>query len=268
MAEQLMSTEPSTSNTSLLKRFGPLIVLAIVIAAIYFSGGLDYLTIENLAANRDKLKAYIDDNLLLSLAIYTGIYLVAVAASIPGGIFLTLTGGFLFGWLFGGLATVVGATLGATIIFLIAKTALGEPLAAKAGPKLNALREGFQEDALSYLFFLRLVPLFPFWLVNIAPGLLGVKLSTFMFATFFGIIPGTFAFSFAGVGLDSVLDAQQQAFNDCKANLAPGATDTCTFSLDPNSLVTKEIVFAIAALGIVALIPVVLKRFKKSASPV
>lgn len=253
-------SESGSGNS--IRRWLPVGVIILIGVLFYTLGGVEYLTIESLAKNRDALRSFINDNFLLSLSSYTLIYVAAVAVSIPGGVFLTLAGGFLFGWLAGGLATVVGATIGATIIFLVARTALGEALVAKAGPRLNALREGFQEDALSYLFFLRLVPLFPFWLVNIAPALLGVKLSTFIFATFFGIVPGTFAFSYAGVGLDSVIDAQQKSYTDCLQAQKTDEANSCEFTFDPNALVTAEIIFAIAALGIVALIPVLLKRLR------
>ena len=217
---------------------------------------------EHIAAHRDFLKASILSHKLSALLIYMGIYIAVVALSLPGGAVLTLTGGLLFGWLIGGGATIVAATIGATIIFLIAKTAFGEPLAASAGPTLNKLRDGFKEDALSYLLFLRLVPAFPFWLVNLAPGLLGVPLRTYVVGTFFGIIPGTMAFSFAGAGLDSVITAQKQSHRDCL--LAKGAQSSeCSFSIDPGALVTKELLLAFAALGVVALIPVVLKKFRK-----
>ena len=125
----------------------------------------------------------------------------------------------------------INATVGATIIFLIAKTSLGEPMAARAGPWLGKLRAGFQENALNYLLFLRLVPLFPFWLVNLAPGLLGVRLPTYLLGTFVGIIPGTFAFAFAGVGLDSVIEAQRAAYQACLAK--PPADGTGAWSFTP-----------------------------------
>ncbi|HSM20028.1 MAG TPA: VTT domain-containing protein, partial [Hyphomicrobiales bacterium] len=169
----------------------------------------------------------------------------------------TITGGFLFGWIAGGLAVIVASTLGASILFLIAKTALGEPLAERAGPWLGRLRKGFQEDALNYLLFLRLVPAFPFWLVHLAPALLGVPLSTFAIGTFLGIIPGTFTFAFLGAGLDSVIDAQIEANRECLA-----AGGDCTFRFDPGALVTKELLIAFAALGIIALIPVMIKKLR------
>ncbi|GBE44350.1 TVP38/TMEM64 family inner membrane protein YdjZ [bacterium BMS3Bbin10] len=256
---------PQSDKTTLVKRLLPLLVLAGVAALVISQGWHKYLTLEQIAANRDLLKGYIADNYLGALLAYMGIYIVVIALSLPGGVFLTLTGGFLFGWLVGGISTVIAATIGATIIFLIAKTSLGEPLAERAGPRLDKLRAGFQDSALNYLLFLRLVPLFPFWLVNLAPALLGVGLGTYIIGTFFGIIPGTFAFSYAGVGLDSVIEAQQQAFQDCLKGQTSGAKE-CEFSLDPGALVTSELLIAFAALGVVALIPVILKKFRKSAS--
>ena len=248
-----------------VKRLLPLAVLAGVAVLVISQGWHKYLTLQHIADNRDLLKGYIEQNYILSLLAYMGIYIVAIALSLPGGIFLTLTGGFLFGWLVGGLATVVAATIGATIIFLVAKTSFGEPLAARAGPLLGKLRDGFQESALNYLLFLRLVPLFPFWLVNLAPALLGVRLGTYVIGTFVGIIPGTFAFAFAGVGLDSVIEAQRAAYQTCLQNQTGGGAQSCQFTLDPGALVTKELLIAFAALGAVALIPVVLKKFRKTA---
>ena len=139
------------------------------------------------------------------------------------------------------------------------KTSLGETLAARAGPWLDKLRQGFQENAMSYLLFLRLVPLFPFWLVNLAPALLGVPLGTYVLGTFLGIIPGTFAFTFLGVGLDSIIDEQRASFDRCVQSGKPD----CEFTLDASALVTTELLIAFAALGLVALIPILLKKFKR-----
>lgn len=246
-----------------VKRYLPLAVLVAAAALVFSQGWHKYLTLEHIAANRDLLKGYIANNYVLALLSYMAIYIATVALSLPGGVFLTLLGGFLFGWLVGGSVTVVAATIGATIIFLIARTSFGETLAARAGPWLGKLRDGFQEDGLSYLLFLRLVPLFPFWLVNLAPALLGVRLPTYVAGTFAGIIPGTFAFSFAGVGLDSVIDAQRTAFENCKAANPQDKGEICQFTLDPSAIVTSELLIAFAALGGVALIPVVLKKFRK-----
>ena len=180
----------------------------------------------------------------------------------PGGALLTLLGGFLFGWLIGGTTTVFAATIGATILFLVAKTSLGEVLVKKAGPWLEKLSDGFKEDAANYLLFLRLVPVFPFWLINLAPALLGVNLRTFFFGTLIGIIPGTFAFSFLGAGLDSIIARQKQVFHECQ-QAAAKTGESCEFKLSVGDLVTTEMLTAFVVLGIVALIPVILKKLKQ-----
>ena len=115
---------------------------------------------------------------------------------------------------------MVGATIGATILFLVVNTSFGSTLAEKAGPFVAKLRDGFQENALSYLLFLRLVPAFPFFIVNLVPALLGVPLRTFVIGTGLGIIPGTIAYSLAGSGLGSVIEAQNATYKTCLAGQA------------------------------------------------
>jgi len=249
-----------------LKRLWPLLVLLGVGGFIFAMGWHRYLTLEHLAANRELLRSFIESNLLLSLAAFVALYAVTVALSLPGGAVLTIAGGFLFGWVLGGITSVVAATLGATVVFVIAKSALSDMLQARAGPWLSRFRDGFHEDAFSYLLFLRLVPVFPFWLVNLAPGLLGVSFTTYVATTFLGIIPGTFAFSLAGNGLDSVIAAQQAAHQSCLAKAGEGGQESCPQGLDPSALLTPELIAGLAALGIVALIPVAVKWFRRRAA--
>ncbi len=246
-----------------IKKFLPLIVLGGLMALVFSMGWHKYLSLSQIAEHREALNGFVQDNYLLAILAYMAVYIVAVALSVPGGALLTITGGFLFGWLVGGLTTVVGATIGATIVFLIAKTALGETLAAKAGPWMAKLSDGFKSDAMSYLLFLRLVPAFPFWLINLAPALLNVPLSTFVIATFVGIIPGTFAFAFLGAGLDSIIDKQRETQQACLDALPAGTAETeCAFSINLGSLLTPELLAAFVALGVVAIIPVVLKKIR------
>lgn len=241
----------------------PLAAILLAAATAWYSGLTGYLSLESIAHHRGMLMAEVAERYGVALAIYGFVYVAVVALSLPGGVFLTILGGFLFGWLVAGFATVFFATVGATLLFLIARTAVGETLAARAGPFIEKLRAGFQEDAISYLLFLRLVPVFPFWAVNLAPALLGMRLVPYSAATFVGIIPGTFAFAFAGAGLDSIIEAQERSYRDCLAQTVAGTSQNpCTFTLDPGSLLTREIITAFVALGIVALIPVVLKRIK------
>jgi len=253
----------SGGSGALLRRWGPLAAIVALMVLVFAMGWQRYLSFQVIGTNYDALKAFIGDNLVLAILIYMAVYVVVVALSLPGGLVMTVAGGLLFGWLLGSAATVVGATIGATLIFLIAKSSLGEALAAKAGPWLEKLRAGFKENAVSYLLFLRLVPIFPFWLVNLAPALLGVPLGTYVIATVVGIIPGTVAFSVAGAGLGSVLEAQSASHAACLAAHPQGGETACPYDIDTSALVTPELLAAFVLLGVVALIPVAYKKWSK-----
>lgn len=268
-----MSQEPETSRGSaaeagqpavkssrgLLRRWLPLIALAALMALAFSMGWHEYLSFKTVGLNYEAMRDFIGNNLIVALLLYGLTYIAVVALSLPGGLILTVSGGLLFGWAIGAPATIVSATIGATILFLIAKTSFGESLAERAGPWLAKLRSGFQENALSYLLFLRLVPAFPFFVVNLAPALLGVPLRTYVLGTFFGIMPGTLAYSVAGAGLGSVVEAQNASYNAC---LADNPASECPYSIDTSALVTKELLAAFVLLGIVALIPVFLSKWK------
>jgi uncharacterized membrane protein YdjX (TVP38/TMEM64 family) len=246
-----------------LKLLWPLLALLAAASLVLAMGWHRYLTLQELVLRRESLRAAIADHTLLALVAFMAIYAGTVALSLPGGAVLTLAGGFLFGWFWGGVASILAATAGAIIVFLVARSALGELLAARAGPWLGRLRQGFQEDAFNYLLFLRLVPIFPFWLVNLAPALLGVGLLTYVLATAIGIIPGSFAYSIAGKGLDSLIVAQQAAHQSCLAKMGPDAEKLCPFVLEPRALLTPGLIAGFVALGVVALIPIAVRRFKR-----
>jgi len=240
----------------------PLIPL---VAIVLFSGlvvGMGWhreLSLETLVRHRAAIDAFMAQHQVVAVAAFVGLYIAVVALSIPGATALTLSGGFLFGTVIGGLAAIVGATIGAICVFLIAKSAIGERLVRRAGPLVGRLTAGFRADAFNYLLFLRLVPLFPFWLVNLVPALAGVRLATFAAATAIGIVPATFAFAFAGAGLDSVIAAQEASHRAC---LAAGRPD-CHLQFDLAAALTPQLLAALVALGIVALIPVVVKRLRR-----
>lgn len=233
-------------------------MLVAVACLVYATGAYDYLSLAAIAEHRDNLQSFVVKHRLAAVTVYGLVYVGTVALSIPGAALLTVLGGFLFGWLAAGLLVVVAATAGATIVFLIARTSLGETLARRAGPLLNALAKGFRDDAFNYLLFLRLVPAFPFWLVNIAPALLGVPLATFVAATLVGIVPGTFAYAFLGSGLDSIIAEQTAVYEAC---VAAGRSD-CELTFEARALLTPELIVALVALGLVALIPVVVRRMR------
>ena len=251
----------SLSLKHALQRFWPLIAVAAAMALAFWLGGHDLLTLESIVARRDRFHGFLAEHSALAVLSYVLIYATAVTLSIPCGLVLTVAGGLLFGWLVGAIAAVVGATTGATIIFLIARTTVGGSLNERLGPWVGKLREGFRENALSYMLFLRLVPAFPFWLVNIAPALLGVPLTTYVIGTILGIIPATFAFASAGAGLDSVVMAAKKDYAVC---VALKGLDACKVQIHASSLLTKELLLAFVLLGLVALIPVGLKIWRKT----
>lgn len=240
-----------------VRRLLPLLVIVALIGIVYAMGWQRELSFETLVKHRAAIDDFVAHHRAAAVAAFIGIYVVAVALSLPAGAVLTTTAGFLFGTLVGGLAAMVGATVGATIIFLIAKTAVGEHLARRAGPLAAKFAEGFRADAFSYMLFLRLVP-FPFWLVNLAPALFGVRLRTFVSATVIEIIPATFSFAFFGAGLESAVSAQEVAYKEC---VATGGMN-CGVMLDPAVALTPELLAALAVLVIVGLIPILVKRMR------
>ncbi len=246
----------ATAVATHVKRWGPLIAIAVLMIVGFSQGWHEYFSLSSLIRNRDALAVFIAENVVLAVVAYMAVYAVVVALSFPGGSFLTIGGGFLFGWFIAGTATIFAATAGATAIFLAARTSFGEALRARAGPFLSQLAEGFRKDAAHYLLFLRLTPIFPFWLVNLAPALFHVPLRTYVVTTALGIIPGTYAYAIFGSGLDSVIAAQEAANPGC------AAAGTC--AIDTSAILTTELIVALVVLGLVALIPVVLKRLRRS----
>ncbi|TNE38558.1 MAG: TVP38/TMEM64 family protein [Alphaproteobacteria bacterium] len=228
-------------KASRVKRFLPLLVIVAALAAFFALGLDDYFSQSALQENHAALKAFAARWGLLAVALFIVIYAAAVSISFPGASLLTIFAGFMFGTLVGGTAVVIGATLGATIIFLIARTALGQSLREKAGSSLQKFEAGFKQGELSYMLILRLVPLFPFWLVNLAPAFLGVSTRNYVIATFIGIMPATYVFASAG-------DVGSKA-------IERGEDLTLTGLLsDP------KVLFLIGGLIVLALIPVIYKK--------
>jgi uncharacterized membrane protein YdjX (TVP38/TMEM64 family) len=245
-----------------LRRFVPVGVVVLAMAAIFATGLHRHVSLETLVRHRMAIDAFFAAHCVAAVAGFMAVYVVIVALSIPGASLLTMSGGILFGVAVGGAASVVASTTGATIVFLIARSACGEALARRAGPLANKIASGFCANAFSYLLFLRLVPAFPFFLVNLAPALVGVKPATFVAATVIGVVPATFAFAFLGSGLDSVLAAQGGVYRAC---LASGATD-CKLQFDLGMIVTPQLLAAFAALGVIALIPVAVTWWRSRAA--
>jgi uncharacterized membrane protein YdjX (TVP38/TMEM64 family) len=222
----------------LILRWLPLGLVVLTLLGLYAAGLQDYLSLDALRRYQGTLVGYVESDPVLASAIYVVVYVLIVAVSFPGSGIMTITGGFLFGAVLGTALASVASTIGATLIFLIARTSLGAFLAERAGPRTRKLREGFQEEGFSYLLFLRLVPLFPFWLVNLAAALFGMRLPTYFAATAVGVVPAAFVFAYFGHGLGDALDSDRLE-------------------------VPVGLLVALALLGVLALTPIAVRRLRR-----
>jgi uncharacterized membrane protein YdjX (TVP38/TMEM64 family) len=231
------------ANPTALRRWAPLALAAACLVAFFAAGGPQYISLDWLQQNREALTSFAANRPVMAVLLLIAIYAGLVAISFPGASLLTIFAGFMFGSVLGTAAVVVGATIGATAIFLMARSTFGAALARRAGSAVEKLRAGFSRDAASYLLILRLAPAFPFWLVNIAAGLLGAKLRTFFITTFFGIIPGTFVYASIGAGAGALLDAGQSI------SLA-------------GALLRKDVIVPIVGLIALSFLPMLIRRWQ------
>ena len=239
MAVQAHTT---AARSPVWRRVLPLAVLALAIVLVFATGLHRHLSFDALRQHRHVLQDFVAGHYGAAALIFVLVYTGAVALSIPGAIVLTVTGGFLFGSFAGTILVVIGATAGATLVYLAARTALGDALRARAGGLITKLEAGFRENALSYLLVLRLVPLFPFWLVNLAAALLRVPFRTYVLGTFLGIIPGGYVYATVGAGLGSVLDQGGE--------------------LSLRGALTPQVITALVGLALLSLVPVAYKKLK------
>lgn len=189
---------------TLLRRFGPLALIAILFVAAIASGLADHISLEELRARGSALQAFARERPLLCLGVYLAIYIGSVAISLPGALILSLSGGFLFGPIGGGFAAVSGATGGSTITYLVFRTAFGDMLRKKPTAFLTKLEAGFKSDAFNYLLTLRLIPAFPLLLVNVAAGVMNIRVGVFFLASVLGMIPSSFVYAGIGAGLGHI----------------------------------------------------------------
>ncbi len=225
-------------------QFLPLVIFVIGFG-LFFTFELDrFLTFDALRENYGHLTAFVYAQGSLSPLLYVLLYTLSVAFSIPGAVVLTIAGGLLFGQWLGAFYAVIGATLGSSFLFLVTRAVIGDMNRKNEGATIKKMQAGFQENALSYLLVLRLIPVFPFFLVNIAPALLGVSLPVYLIGTFFGIIPGSLVYAAVGSGLGSIFEKNEK------------------FSLQ--GIMTLEMMVALSGLIVLALLPVVYKKLKNS----
>lgn len=223
-------------------RLIPAVVLVAGLAAFFGLGLHHFATLEALREHHELLTDWVRGYGVMAGIYFAAIYALAVACSIPGATLLTIAGGILFGPYMATCYVVFGATLGATIVFLVARHALSDFLRARTGNAMAKMADGFNENPMSYMLILRLVPLFPFWLVNLVPAFLGVRLTTFVISTFVGVVPGTFVYALLGDGASAVLDAGGD--------------------LDLAIIFAPRFLAPLIGLGILAAIPVAYRRLK------
>ncbi len=228
-----ISNQARTGESNTGKVFIAVVVSVAIGAFFYFDLGT-FLSLTALKENRDSLLAFTDANFAAAVAIFIGTYILVAGLSLPGAVILTLAGGFVFG---AGLATLfinIGATTGATLAFLTARYVLRDAVEQRFGTRLGPFQEGFAKNAFSYLLTLRLIPLFPFFVVNLVSGLTRVSVGIYVAATAIGIIPGSFVYAYAGRQLGTI--------NSLKEIASP------------------NVIGAFVLLGLLALVPVVYKR--------
>lgn len=216
-------------------------LLAAAILAAHLSGLSDWLDLDAVKARRMELLTVVEGHPVPAALGFVALYALVVSLSLPVAVLATLLGGFLFGPLLGTVLAVAGATAGASVVFLIARSAVGDGLRRRAGPLYERVAAGMRANALEYLLFLRLVPLFPFFLVNIVPALFEVRLRTFVVATAIGIVPGTFVYANLGRELGTISSL--------------------------SDLVSPMVLLAFLLLGLVALVPVGYRRWRRGRTP-
>ena len=234
------STSPAPASGVLGKVMLALLLVTGIGAFVYFDLG-QYLSLESLKTNRDSLLAYADSNFGMAMALFIAAYIIQTGFSLPGGAIMTLAGGFLFGSVLGTVLVNIGATTGATLAFLVARYLLRDWVEQKFGDRLEPIQAGFAKNAFSYLMTLRLIPAFPFFLVNLVSGITRVNLGTYVTATSLGIIPGSFVFAFAGRQLGTINSLGEIA--------------------------SPPVLLAFTLLGLLALMPIAYRKFTQKNSP-
>lgn len=213
-------------------------LISLGIAAFLFFDLGQYVTLEALKENKDALKVYTRENYLLTVIFFIAIYAIQTGLSLPGATILTLTGGFLFDTLWGAFFVNLGATSGAVLAFMATRYLFRDSVERRFGKRLAGMQSGFEDNGFNYLLTLRLIPLFPFFLVNLASGMTRIKLSTYIGATAIGILPGSIVYTHAGKQLGEI--------NSLKDIASPG------------------VLGAFVLLGLLSLVPVFYNKYKKS----
>jgi uncharacterized membrane protein YdjX (TVP38/TMEM64 family) len=226
----------------LILRFGPATLALAALVVLLRSGVLGSLSLDSLRDRRVELLAFVHAHPFESLAVYILVYVASVALSLPIPLILTLTGGFLFGPWLGGTAAAVSCTLGGVIVFLISRLAVGDAVEGRGGPRVRALAEEIKKDAFFYILTLRLIPVTPFWLANVAAALIAIPVSTFASATFIGILLPGLIYAGLGSGLGAMFDSGQP--------------------LSLRTLITPGVLLPLIGLAVLSILPIIYQRWR------
>lgn len=239
------ASAPARSAGKIALRFAGVALLVAAVFIAWRAGVFDVLSFETLRERRGELTSFVAAHRILAFALFVAIYALATTLAIPGVLWITIAGGFLFGLVGGVVGTSIGATFGATILFLAARHLFANRMRKSAGGFLARFEEGFRRDAGAYLLSIRFIPVVPFFIANIAPAFLGVRPWLFVVTTFVGILPGVIAYTWIGAGLGAAFDAGREP------NLA---------------LFARELVPALIALALLSLSPVLVRRLRAKRS--
>jgi uncharacterized membrane protein YdjX (TVP38/TMEM64 family) len=221
-------------------RFGPALLVVIAVILVVRSGWLGRLSLEGLKESRGALLSFVRGHPLQSLGLYIAVYVASVGLSLPTALILTLTGGFLFGPWLGGVAAAVSCTLGSVVVFLISRLTVGDAVHARTAGRVRALAEQIRKDAFFYVLTLRLIPMTPFWLTNVAAGLIAIPVATFAAATLIGILPVSLIYAGIGSGLDALFASDKP--------------------LSLHALITPRILLPLIGLAALAVLPILYHR--------
>ena len=221
----------------LYKRLLLLLIIVAAVILIQYSGLRGIFTYENFKIYKDHIAELVSGHYLLSVIIYTAGYIIMTALSIPGAALLTLAGGYFFG-LVGIIYVNIGATCGAAGAFLASRFIIGSWVQEKYALRLESFNRETAAHGYNYLLMLRFIPVFPFFLINLLAGITSIPLSTFVWTTSVGIIPGSFAYIYAGTQAGIIQE--------------------------PKDILSWKFISALILLALISLIPVIIKKFKKS----
>jgi uncharacterized membrane protein YdjX (TVP38/TMEM64 family) len=230
----------------LLLRFWPVVLLLAASAAAWALGLASELSWTSLARHQATLTDWVAAHPIIAPSAYLLVYVVVVLLSLPESAVLTVAGGLLFGTVYGGILTILGSSAGAIALFLAVRYHLADILAARGGRFLDTVRISLKQDGFNYLLAIRLVPAVPFWLVNLAAALSGMRLLPYATATVIGIMPATFVFASIGAGVGNALAAGSRP--------------------DLAVIFSPRILGPLIGLAVLSLLPIAWRRWKRSSA--